>query len=182
MQFNIIVATDKNGAIGKKGKIPWHYPEDLKFFKKTTINCPVIMGRKTFESLPFKNGLPDRINIILTRNLDYKASQCVVLHSLEEVLKYLEDIEFYKDYDQCGCFSPQETIYDKCFIIGGGNIYKLFLDNDLVDKIYISNIPEDIQEADTFFPEIKKDYWHKNKEYKIQNITIDILENKCTKI
>lgn len=177
MFFNIIVAKDKNGAIGKDGKIPWHYPEDLKFFKETTIDCPIIMGRRTYESLPFKDGLPDRINIILSRQDSYKVSKkCNKFTNLDEVLYFLDSIKYYEEYNIDGFLTAIDIIYDECFIIGGYEIYKLFLDHNLVDRIYISNIPEEIEGADTFFPELEEGKWEQEKEYKLDNITVDLLK------
>ena len=84
-KLSIIVAMDEKSGIGKNGKIPWHIPEDLKHFKQITSSHPVIMGRKTFESIG--KPLPNRTNIVVTRELGYKAEGATVVHSLEEGIK-----------------------------------------------------------------------------------------------
>ena len=141
--FVAIAACDRNRTIGKDGKIPWHYSNDLKRFKEITLNNPIIMGRKTYESLSRKEGLPHRINIIMTHNRDYVAPEpCVTLYSLDEVLQYIKDQDF--------------TIV---FIIGGSEIYKLFLENDLLNYISLSVVPDIIDGGDAFFPECDGDKW-----------------------
>ena len=125
-----IVATDFNNAIGKGNQLLCHLPADLKFFKTTTMGCPIIMGRKTFESIG--RILPGRKNIIISRNKDLKIEGAEVYSSFEEVLKNVKE--------------------EKAFIIGGAEIYRLAM--PCVSEIYRTLIKHEF-EADTFFPEIK---------------------------
>lgn len=125
-----IVAIAKNFAIGKDGKLPWHYSADLKFFKQTTLNNTIVMGRKTFDSIG--KPLPNRLNIVLSRSSEIENSQIIVLHSKDAVLelaKYLEgDI----------------------FIIGGASIYQEFA--DVIEKWIVTEIPLTVDAADAFMP------------------------------
>jgi len=137
--ISIIVAMAKNNVIGKGGDLPWKLSADLKHFAKITKGHTVIMGRKTYESI-FKrlgHGLPERKNIIITSQTDFKAPDCFVVSSINEVVKNL----------------PTE---DEAFIIGGGEIYKQFL--PITDKLYITEVLTDI-EGDTFFPTYNKEDW-----------------------
>ena len=112
MKVSIIVAVSKNGVIGKDNNLIWHLPKDIKFFKDTTMNHHVIMGRKNFESIPHKfRPLPNRTNIIITRQTNYSAKDCITVNSVEEALEIAK-----KDGD----VEP--------FIIGGGEIYKIALE------------------------------------------------------
>lgn len=146
MKIAIIVAMDEKRGIGKDNGLLWHLPEDMKFFKNTTTDNIVVMGRKNYESIPEKyRPLPNRENVILTRNKDYKAEGCFVFHSFDEILKHYEDEE-------------EKTM----FIIGGGEIYKLALEKDIVDEMYITKV-EKTYDADTFFPEINLRDWRRSK-------------------
>lgn len=127
MDIHLIVAIGENDEIGKAGDLIWHIPEDLKRFKAITMGHPVIMGRKTWESLP-KKPLPGRSNIILTRNKDYKAEGGEVLTSIEEVIGRLKD--------------------EDVFIIGGAEIYKAFL--PFSTSLDLTRIEERAEDADTF--------------------------------
>ncbi len=141
MSLSIIAAMDQNQLIGEQGKIPWDLPADLKYFKEITMGAPVIMGRKTFESIGFP--LPGRRNIILTRNIDYEAESCEVVHSKKEILdKFLEKEK-------------------EAFIIGGAEIYKQFLAYS--DKLYLTIIEHQFS-GDTYFPEIDWQKWDKVSE------------------
>lgn len=146
MKIAIIVAMDKNRGIGKDNDLLWHLPSDMKFFKETTTDNIVVMGRKNYESIPEKyRPLPHRENVILTRNKDFKAPGCLVFNSFEELLAHYADEE------------------DRMmFIIGGGEIYKQALDKDLVDEMYITKV-EKAFDADTFFPEINLRDWRRSK-------------------
>ena len=125
-----IVAVSANGAIGKNGKLPWHYPEDLKFFKETTLGSCVLMGRNTWESI--RKPLPDRKNFVLTRSIcTEKLDEVTVISSKIEVASLLN-----------GCCH-------EVYIIGGGKIYDLFRDD--ISIWYITEIPETINGADVFF-------------------------------
>ena len=147
MKVSLIVAVSENGVIGKDNDLIWHLPKDMRFFKETTLNHHVIMGRKNFESIPHKyRPLPNRTNVIITRNSDYKAEGCLVVNSVEEALEVAK---------QNGDTHP--------FIIGGGQIYKLALENNLVDKIYLTKVHHSF-DGDTFFPELNPDWIEVNRE------------------
>lgn len=130
MRFSAIVAMNYHGVIGHQGKLLWHHPEDMRFFRETTTGHPVLMGRKTWESLP--SPLKDRQNIILTRQTDYKADGAIVIHSLDE----LETIPL---------------INDEVFVIGGAEIYKLT--GHLWETLYITKVRNNA-DGDTHWP------WH----------------------
>jgi dihydrofolate reductase len=135
MKLSLIVAMDKNRVIGRDGKLPWHLSDDLKNFKKITLNKPVIMGRKTHESIG--KPLPGRKNIIITRNENYQAQGCEVCHDLNEALKL--------------CASDEEAV-----IIGGAEIYSQALDR--VDRIYLTEVYAEV-EGDVYFPEYGRESW-----------------------
>ena len=138
MEKIIITAIDEERGIGKDGDIPWHYSEDMKFFKEKTMGNPVIMGRKTYESLPEDyRPLPGRKNIVLTRSDKSFHESVSKANSLEEA------------------FEVAEEHGDKVFIAGGSSVYKQSLPH--VDRIIITEIP-DIYDCDRFFPELK-DEW-----------------------
>jgi dihydrofolate reductase len=145
MTVSLIVAVSENGVIGKDNDLIWHLPKDMKFFKDTTMGHHVIMGRKNFESIPHKySPLPNRTNVIITRQADYIAEGCVVVNSVEAALEIAK---------QNGDTEP--------FIIGGGQIYKIALEQKLVDKIYLTKVHHSF-EGDTFFPELNAD-WKKTE-------------------
>lgn len=123
----LIACMDRNRLIGRGNQIPWHLPNDLKFFKQTTMGHTVVMGRKTFESIG--KPLPGRHNIVLTRDRNYRAEGVEIVHSLEEVLEREEDM----------------------FILGGAHIYEQFM--PYADKLYITRIDAEF-EGDAYFPEI----------------------------
>ena len=138
--MNLIVAVDKNWAIGNDNKLLVSIPQDMKFFRETTMNQVVVMGRKTLESFP--NGMPlkKRTNIVLTRDKNYQVKDAIVLHTVEEVLEEL------KKYNE-------EDIY----IIGGESIYRQFLPYCKVAHVTKVN---HAYEADTYFPNLdEKDEW-----------------------
>ena len=138
MKKCLIVAVSENLAIGRGGTMPWHISEDLKFFKKTTMGCPVIMGRKTFESIG--RPLPGRLNIVVSRT--FSAPEGVLsVKSLDEAWKVAE-----KAVKPSG----------KAFVIGGGQLYAAAIDS--VDRLYITRVKAVIPDADTFFPEFR-DKW-----------------------
>jgi len=127
--LSLIVAVSKNNGIGKDGKIPWHIPEDLKYFKEKTKNKTIIMGRKTFESLP--KVLPLRHHIVLTRDVNYKNEDIEISTDIEETLNR------YKN--------------EPAFIIGGRDIYETAL--PYCEKLYITRVDREF-EVDIFFPQI----------------------------
>lgn len=126
---------DKERGIGKKNALPWYIPDDLKRFRKLTTGHAVIMGRKTFESILQRNGkpLPNRTNIVVTRDPNFKSEECVVVHSLEEALEKAKKIE------------KQEI-----FVIGGGQIFEQTIDK--ADRLYVTLVDAEF-EADVFFPD-----------------------------
>ena len=138
--ISAIAAIGKNNELGRGGKIPWHIPEDLAHFKQTTMGHPVIMGRKTFESLGIKKPLPGRLNIVITRNPDYRAEGAVVVFSVEDAIA-----EATKH-----SASPADKEQEEIFIIGGAEIFKLAM--PLVGRLYLTVIDASF-EADAFFPE-----------------------------
>jgi len=141
MKVSLIVAVSENRVIGKDNDLIWNLPNDMRFFKETTMGHHVIMGRKNFESIPHKyRPLPDRTNIVITRQSEYKAEGCVVVNSVEAAL------EIAKNNGE-----------NESFIIGGGQIYKLALEANLVDKIYLTKVYHPF-EGDTFFSELNTDW------------------------
>ena len=146
MTVSLIVAVSENGVIGKDNDLIWHLPKDMRFFKETTMGHHVIMGRKNFESIPHKySPLPNRTNIIITRQADYTAEGCVVVNSIEAALE-----------------SSKNNGENEPFIIGGGQIYKLALEANMIDKVYLTKVHHSF-EGDTFFPELNSDWEEINK-------------------
>ena len=136
-ELTIIVAAGENNAIGKDNKLIWHLSDDLKHFKALTNGHHIIMGRKTFESFP--KPLPNRTHVVITRQKDYKVPEgVIVVNSLEDAL-------------DASRFDKQP------FVIGGGEIYKQAM--PLVDKLEITRVHADFENADTFFPEIDDSKW-----------------------
>lgn len=134
----MIAAIGKNNELGKGNDLIWHFKEDMKFFKETTMGHSVIMGRKTFESLP--KALPGRKNIVITRDSAYSADGICTVSSPEEAIAAADTGEV--------------------FIIGGGCIYNLFLPK--ADKLYLTEIEAEEPDADTYFPDFdKNDYTKK---------------------
>lgn len=135
--ISFIWAMDDNQVIGKDNELPWHLPEDLKFFKRVTMGHPIVMGRKTFESIG--RPLPGRENIIITRNPSYHSESCIVFYDLQEFLNYCN-----KNFDE------------EFFVIGGAEVFKQLLPN--AERLYITRIHEQF-EGDTFFPSLNLDEW-----------------------
>jgi dihydrofolate reductase len=134
--LSIIVAVAENRAIGKDNQLLWHISDDLKRFKRITSGHPVIMGKKTWESLPFRP-LPGRMNIVLTDVPGEEIEGAVTVYSIPEAI------------EQC----PEG---EECFVMGGGSVYRQFL--PLADRLYITRVKRSF-EADTFFPEINEKAW-----------------------
>lgn len=128
----IVAVAGKKKVIGKKGALPWYIPVELKRFKEITMGHPIIMGRKTHESIG--KSLPGRTNIIVTHDPQYQSAGCIVTHSLGEAIKEAENKESA----------------DEIFIIGGGEIYKQAM--PMVDKLYLTYVDKEI-EGDVFFPD-----------------------------
>lgn len=140
MEIILIAATSENNVLGKDNDLVWHLPDDFKRFKQMTTGHPIVMGRKTFESFP--KPLPNRTHYIITRQEDYEAKDCVVVHSLEEAINKLKKAPVV-------------------FIIGGGQIYHQAI--DLGTKIELTRVHTEA-EGDAFFPEIDLAKWRLTNE------------------
>lgn len=138
MTISLIVAVSLNNAIGKDGKMPWHLPNDLKHFKNATWAMPVIMGRKTFESMG--KPLAGRKNIVITRQKGYKPEGAVAVQNLSDAL-----------------FLANEMDVKEIFVIGGGEIYKMVWEK--ANRIYLTRVKMEAPDADTFFPAIDPQEW-----------------------
>lgn len=140
MIISLIAALSKNRVIGKDNDLPWRLPDDMKYFMQTTSGHHVIMGRKNYDSLPEKfKPLPNRTNIIVTRQKDFKAKDCLVVNSIEE-----------------GVAIANTNMETELFIIGGAQIYAQAL--PLAHYLYLTEIKAEIP-GDTLFPEIDKRHW-----------------------
>jgi dihydrofolate reductase len=135
--ISAIVAMAENRAIGKGNQMPWHLPADLKHFKAITTGHPIIMGRKTFESIG--KALPNRTNIVITRDAAFKADGCIVANSIEKGIK-----------------EATSHATDEIFVIGGAEIYKQSL--PLIQRIYLTVVHKEF-EGDAFFPQLEKNEW-----------------------
>lgn len=140
MEISLIAALDRNHVIGAGGEIPWHLPADLRYFKATTMGKPVVMGRKTYESIG--RPLPGRQNIVLTRQSDYEAPGCIVVHSLPDAL--------------AAAGSAPELM-----VIGGATVYRAFL--PLADRLYLTYV-DAVFHGDTCFPPFDPDAWQVVRE------------------
>ena len=136
--ISIIAAIGRNRELGKDNSLLWSLPADMKFFRSTTKGKSILMGRKTFESIG--RPLPDRQNIVITRNPDYRADGVEIANSLNQALQIAKS--------------------EEVFIIGGAEIYDLALPK--ADKLYLTQIDADFKEADTFFPEIDLSHWQES--------------------
>lgn len=135
--MNLIVNVDKNWAIGLGSKLLVRIPQDMKYFRSMTTGHVVVMGRKTLESFPESKPLPNRVNIVLTRDQSYQAPGALVVHSVEELKEELKK------------YSGEEI-----FVIGGGQIYREFL--PLCDKAYVTKVDRAF-DADVYFPDLDQD-------------------------
>lgn len=135
MEISIIVATSKNNVIGKEGGIPWHLSSDLKRFKALTTGHPIVMGRRTFESIG--RPLPGRRNIVISNSVN-AIDGCDIMKSVDELLN-------------------DKSLDGKVFIIGGGEIYKQFL--PYAKKVYLTEVETEIADGDTFFPDLNPMEW-----------------------
>jgi len=138
MIISFIAAASENNVIGKNNQLPWHLPVDMKFFKNTTWGMPMIMGRKTFESNDYK-ALPGRINIIITKQKNLKAEGAVIVNNWNDAM-----------------FVAKDADCKEVFVIGGGEIFKEFLNK--ADRIYMTRV-HTLIDGDVFFPEIDKKKW-----------------------
>lgn len=140
MIISLIAALTKNRVIGRDNGLPWHLPDDMKYFMQTTKEHTVIMGRRNYESIPEKfRPLPNRTNIVVTRQKDFKAPQCKVVHSVEEA------IELAKNANE-----------QEIFIVGGAEIYRLGWPR--ANRLYLTEIHTELA-GDTFFPEFNPSHW-----------------------
>ena len=137
MEKCLIVAIADNNAIGRDNALLWHISEDLRFFRRTTVGSPVIMGRKTYESIG--RPLPHRINIVISRGAEAPVGTALV-HSLDEAFEIAE-----------------ATNLERCFVMGGGQIYAQALNH--VDRLIVTHVHTVIEDADTFFPPIDPSVW-----------------------
>lgn len=136
MKVSLIVAVGRRNEIGKDGQMPWHLPADLKHFKRNTLGKPVLMGRKTLEAIG--RALPERRNLVLTRDAGFRAEGCETVTSLDAALELVSG-------------EPE------LMVIGGGEVYRLAWAR--TDRIYLTRIQADVEGADTFFPEIQDGRW-----------------------
>jgi dihydrofolate reductase len=141
VKISVVAATGENRVIGSKGKIPWRLPADLKRFKELTMGHPVLMGRKTFESIG--KPLPGRINIVITSDPRYKAEGCIVVHSFPDALRAAEN-KLAGDSSEV-------------FVIGGAQVYATALPR--AQTIYLTKVHGAFK-GDAFFPEFSESEWH----------------------
>jgi len=139
MTISMVVAASENNVIGKDNQLLWNLPNDMKFFKNTTWGFPVIMGRKTFDSLG--KALPGRTNIVITRQSEWKADKVQVVKTLDEAIKA----------------AVAATDAKEIFIIGGGQIFELALPQ--TNRVYLTRV-HTVVDGDAFFPVLPKTEWH----------------------
>lgn len=148
MKLSLIVAAAQNNVIGRNNELPWHLPQDLKYFKATTLGKPIIMGRKTFESIG--KPLPGRTNIVVTRQTDWHFAGVLVANSVTAAIEMAEQFR-----------NEQHKLADEVMVIGGAEIYRHAL--PLATKVYLTRINVDI-EGDAFFTELSEQDWMKVSE------------------
>ena len=136
MKLSLIAAMAKNRVIGANNRLPWHLPADLRNFRRLTMGKPIVMGRKTFDSIG--RPLPGRTNVVITRNRRYRAEGCVVFHSIDAALQQL----------RC---------HEEVMVIGGASFYEQLL--PVADRLYLTLIDQDFA-GDTFFPRFDASRWH----------------------
>jgi dihydrofolate reductase len=135
MRIALVVAMDRNGVIGAGGRLPWRLPADLRRFRHITMGKPIIMGRRTHESIG--RPLPGRENIVVTRDRSYKAAGCTVVHGLDQALEH--------------CHAADEVM-----IMGGAELYSRTL--ELADRIHLTEVHADVT-GDTYFPPWQREEW-----------------------
>jgi dihydrofolate reductase len=143
MRLAIIAAQSENRVIGRNNKLPWYLPEDLKYFKRVTLGKPIIMGRKTFESIG--RPLPGRTNIIVTRNTDWThaGAGVRVVHSLQQAIELAESLALVNGFEES-------------LVIGGAEIYALAL--PMADRLYLTQVHAEVQ-GDAYFPLLDPAHW-----------------------
>jgi dihydrofolate reductase len=140
MVISLIAALTKNNVIGKNNDLPWHLPDDMKYFMQTTSSHYVVMGRKNYDSIPEKfRPLPNRTNIVVTRQNEFTAPMCMVVHSLADAIQL-----------------AKENNQQELFIIGGAEIYKLAM--PFAHRLYLTEIQTEL-DGDTYFPKFDKSAW-----------------------
>lgn len=159
MRIALIAAVSENGVIGDRNALPWHLPEELAYFRQKTLGKPVIMGRKTFDSMGSKP-LPNRLNIILTHSLAFRATGCAIAHSMSEALAVVRA-------------SKTEGAYEEIMVIGGAKIYELFLPS--ADRLYLTVVHQTVS-GDTDFPSVAWEDWHKISEQKGLAFTVQVFD------
>jgi len=145
--ITLIVAMDRLNTIGCDGQMPWHLPADLKHFKQTTMNHPVLMGRKTYDSIG--RALPGRQNIVISRNTEFQAEGVVLADSLQSAITRAE--------------------HDEVMVIGGGEIYRQAM--LIADRLVVTEVATEVVSGDTFFPSIDPGLWQlvAQREYKLDD-------------
>ncbi|RYY76721.1 MAG: dihydrofolate reductase [Gammaproteobacteria bacterium] len=144
MKLSLIVATAHDNVIGRNNELPWHLPQDLKYFKSVTLGKPIIMGRKTFESIG--KPLPGRTNIVVTRQKDWNFSGVLVAKGVEDALEVAQTFR-----------NELNTSTEEIMVIGGAEIYRSAL--PIADRVYLTKIDARIDGADAFFPELPSKQW-----------------------
>lgn len=141
MKLSLIVAMAENRVIGRDNKLPWYLPQDLKYFKAVTMGKPIIMGRKTYESIG--KPLPGRPNIVVSRNPDWQADGVTVKHELEQALSYGESL-------------LEINGGDELMLIGGAQLYEAAL--PMAQRLYLTQVHAEV-EGDAYFPEFEQSQW-----------------------
>lgn len=141
MRLAVIVAMAQNRVIGINNKLPWHLSEDLKYFKRVTMGKPIIMGRKTFESIG--RPLPGRTNIVVTRNPEFEAADIKLANSLQEAIALAESVAFIDGMEEA-------------LVIGGEELYRQALPE--ADRLYLTQVHAEVQ-GDAHFPEFDRERW-----------------------
>jgi len=144
MIVSIIVAVSENNVIGRDGKIPWHLPADLKYFKKMTMGHHIVMGRKTYESIG--KALPGRVNLVVSSNPDYKAEGCTVVRSIGAAFA-----------------TAQMNGEKELFIVGGASMYDVMLPD--AERLYLTRVHTEVIGGDVFFPEYDENMWIESNMY-----------------
>lgn len=148
MKLSLIAAAANNNVIGRNNELPWHLPQDLKYFKSVTLGKPVIMGRKTFESIG--KPLPGRTNIVITRQSDWQHAGVLVASSVQDALELAEN--FRNELGQTA---------DEVMVIGGAEIYRHAL--PIADRVYLTRIEKNV-DGDAYFPVLPDEQWEKASE------------------
>lgn len=151
--LSMISALGRNRIIGKDNEMPWHLPADLQRFKQTTMSCPIIMGRKTYDSIG--RPLPGRLNIVLSRDDALQIQGCTVVNSIDEALSIAKQ----------NAIEDETNLNQEIFITGGSYLYKHFLEQ--ADRLYLTLIDEDF-DGDTYFPDYTQYQWKETERSDFQ--------------